>query len=741
MPILRALFTEFSMCLKPLRQLYNKLRRCRYGFSQINYFLLFLRLTLLRLLRLLFARRRRRQGYEIIQEIPAPKIDFDLLKRRTEKFTLWIPGGGVQTPRLVLGILNVGKPVAFKQLFEGDLVAADEPDLFELDPDVIQPSLKNDTMYHYWFVIQDTSPENLGEIQITDPLAYTVDYSLTNNRDDHEQPASVIKFRAGKLWPCDIDGKEPGIVKVPLQEDLPDNNHMVIYELPASWSKWEQEGNVQVDIGTFADVLALFDPGTIGENFSSVSSVAKEAIIAELGINALELLPAADAKPLGEWGYATAHYLAPDFDLGTNKQLVQLVETIHSQKVRFITDVVMAFGRDPYVYAAFKQFHINPQDEPWNGDSWQSHRNGRQRQGFGSRPWRYIQSTSTYDPETGGKGSHVHPSWSFHHTHLTRWMNSFNVDGLRLDSINNIANYDFLKSYKSLAWDLYRSRYPPNQASDAKFLVAGEDLKAPLDLITSGTLNGLWNEPWQVRLRSLIIGEQGTMGDAFEYTVRKLVNCLLDREHPFKSGTQAINYITSHDVEGPRKERLFNYLQNCGIQLGNGTPGNDLEKRAMFAWALHLTSVGIPMIFAGEEFCDQMDRPIGRKQADPVNYERLRADRWRSRIFAYVSNLVKFRKSCPALGDDDTAFIHLDGNVMAWVRGGEGNIPVVVVANFQDRERERGDGTYVVNNWPEGTKEGWWEVTKRREVAAEWVGREPLMAWEVKVYTRWRYPS
>jgi pullulanase len=43
-------------------------------------------------------------------------------------------------------------------------------------------------------------------------------------------------------------------------------------------------------------------------------------------------------------------------------------------------------------------------------------------------------------------------------------MTSFGVDGLRLDSINNIANYDFIRSYKEYAWSVYNSRYPSAQA-------------------------------------------------------------------------------------------------------------------------------------------------------------------------------------------------------------------------------------------------------------------------------------
>ena len=607
---------------------------------------------------------------------------------------------------------------------------SDVADLWELDPNDISPPLQNNTVYYYWFEVTDMSSSNLGILRTTDPIAYAVDYSVTNNRDEVVQPAAVIKFRDAKLWPCDIDGSEPAQVTIPTQDSIPDNNHVVIYELPTSWAKYRTVGGVEIQAGTFADVLALFDVSAPGNRFSSISQVSDEAILADLGVNVLELLPAADAKPVDDWGYATAHYFTPDYDLGSSSELAKLVEFIHTKNIRFFTDVVMAFGHDPYAYIAYSQFHIDPSPEPNNPDTYQSHNQGR-RNGWGGRLWRYIQNTNTYDPQSGNVGT-VHPSWSFHKAHLTRWMSDFGVGGLRLDSVNNIGSYDFIKAYKETAWSLYGSRYI--SASSAKFLVIGEELSVPLDMVKSGTLNALWNEPFQGRLRAVLLGQ--SLSDNFEWTVRKMVDCRLDNDHPFTDCTQAVNYITSHDTEGSgyggyAKQRLYNYLNDNGV--------TDIERRAKLAFACFLTAVGIPMIFAGEEFCDQMDLTMSQKQSDPVNYER-KAEDWRARIFSYVATLVNLRKNCPALGVNDTQFIHVDnsrgGKIMAWQRGAQGQAPVVVVANFTDYDTP---GTqYYVENWPERERSDWREVTQNRGVPSEWVGNEPLMHWEVKVYTYWR---
>jgi hypothetical protein len=121
-----------------------------------------------------------------------------------------------------------------------------------------------------------------------------------------------------------------------------------------------------------------------------------------------------------------------------------------------------------------------------------------------------------------------------------------------------------------------------------------------------------------------------------------------------------------------------------------------------------------------------------------VNFDRL-DDPWRRRIFDYTARLVRLRHTSAALAVNDTTFLHTDltdgRRVLVWQRGADPADPVVVVANFSGWSQHPGD-EYVVPGWP-ATPPGheWWEVTQHRAVPAEWAGREPLYAWEAKVYT------
>ncbi|MBD2682912.1 MULTISPECIES: hypothetical protein [Nostoc] len=59
----------------------------------------------------------------------------------------------------------------------------------------------------------------------------------------------------------------------------------------------------------------------------------------------------------------------------------------------------------------------------------------------------------------------------------------------------------------------------------------------------------MWNEEFKKYIRAAIIGQNAANEPSFEWTVRKAIDC---REIGFNDASQAIIYLTSHDVEGFR---------------------------------------------------------------------------------------------------------------------------------------------------------------------------------------------
>lgn len=679
----------------------------------------------------------------------------DLLRRKETHFILWRPRESEPPPKLVIGSFEPGNPPKF--INERSLELRPSPDMADLwELPVSECGLQEGGVYHYWFEIKDSNPykSTHPKIRCTDPTAWTVDWRILSPRMPDESfdekdrdPAGVVKMKDTKLIACDPGGEIPDWSDDGPMDKLPQNNRIVIYLLPTSWSRIGENNGLEIGVGSFSDIYALIERDAEAANFYDTRALERgKAHLLDLGINTIELLPVEDSWTYREWGYATSNYFAPDHDLGfpvgnlsptPTVDLAGLIKKCHQYEIRFFTDMVMAFAaRYPYQNINFLDFNV----QKCSGDPEEEG-----RQDFGGDLFKYnYQVPDSYDPVTGQRTS-LFPARALMRTHLTRWMKDFRIDGIRMDSIPNIKNWDFIEEFKDHARELWKTRWSQESETgtgDDRFIVFGEDLNMNFGLIRDmdGTgrkrLDAIWNEHFKHRVRCAILGE-GHGGDNFEWTVRKMVDCTLAG---FGDGAEAINYIGSHDVEGYRNERIYNLLDNTHIY--------EKEQRIKLAFACLLTAVGIPMIFAGDEFADRHDLPseFPEKQVDPVNYDRMQ-DPWRKRVYDYVSRLVRLRTSYTALTVNDTRFIHVDFNegkrVLAWERGKEGDTSkVVVVANFSDYmtpDPFSGRTEYFVHNWPV-TPHGmhWKEVSQERNIPSEWVGREPIFPWEAKVYALFR---
>ncbi|NRQ36744.1 alpha amylase [Nonomuraea sp. NN258] len=647
----------------------------------------------------------------------------DVLSRRESGFVLWRPALTDPAPSLVIGRFEPGNPPGLAD--ERDIpFVRESTDLWVLP--AADCGLVDGQVYHYWFQIADSHPDRPPHPLLrTDPFATTVDWRLLSPPlrapygAGDRWPAAVVLWRDGRLVVCDPGGQVADHSRDVPSAALPPNHMTVYYKLPTAWSRRSAEGGVEVGVGTFRDVLALVRADAGGANFRGVSALDEgRAYLRELGVTTLELAPVADSWTVREWGYATSNYCAPDHDLGfprghtsptPNSDLSALVTACHRAGIRFGYDAVMAFGqREPYREINYLDFHVRQGTGDPEEDS---------RYPFGGDLFKYNYQAEGYDPVEGKTGRQV-PARQFMKAHIAHWILRHHIDSIRVDSVNNVYNWDFVQEFTEYARALNRRRN--HGTGDDRFLVVGEELSVPVDLVRQGRLDALWNERFKFAVRQAILGEAdpGTVMDMID-----------GRRFGFQDGAQMINYVTSHDVEGPGNERLFDFLNHNGVR--------QTEERIKLAFACLFTAVGIPMILAGEEFADRHDLAVVHpsKQVDPVNFDRL-DDPWRRRVFTHVARLARLRGTAAALGVNDTRFIHVDvqggRKVMAWLRGGPEHDPVVVVANFSGYAS---GPEYVVNGFPPAPwGRTWREVTQEREVPPEWAGREPIFPWEAKVY-------
>src|SRR3954469_6774028 len=110
--------------------------------------------------------------------------------------------------------------------------------------------------------------------------------------------------------------------------------------LPAAWKDtpyrtrtWDELVIYELHVGTFND-----QPGGGPGSFASV--VERLAYLKDLGVTAIELMPAMEFALDFSWGYNPAHIFAIEQAYGGPNALKQLVEAAHDHGLAVIFDVV-----------------------------------------------------------------------------------------------------------------------------------------------------------------------------------------------------------------------------------------------------------------------------------------------------------------------------------------------------------------------------------------------------------------
>ena len=576
---------------------------------------------------------------------------------------------------------------------------------FEIDLDTLHLA---DGPYEYEFVVTPTAGGAVRRV----PDPYAEELTRFGGYRGVLHMGGGRRFRRPFSW---ADEFPPGVA-------LPNNNALVIYEMPLRWMSGAPDDDDfrQVNLGTFD--AALF------ERLDDLTA---------LGINAIEFLPIQDSPDTLNWGYGTRFFFAPDLDMGSPVDLKFFIKQCHRRGIRVILDVVMnhSTGKCPLAALADDWFYLPPgSDEEGDRPDW------------GGRAFRYVR------PAPDGH----HPAREFHYRMAEFWVREYHVDGFRLDEFKGINHWDFVQTFRDRVWTEHQRLFPGRP-----FLVIAEDswrrAEVTQDLSTNPhgrkVTDAIWNFAFRDEVRRLLRAGIATHPGQPSRTerVRWLVSgtgmwddYTRSSKRGFGDLAQAVNYVTSHDVEKAGEQRYMNDAFGQILRylnLGDGSYANvrncvdyledksdairkahaDALDRMRSAFALLMTSVGIPMFLAGEEFADVHDLDHGNyrlKMSDPVDWRR-RGRPGHQGLWEGVRDLIRLRTSLAALQRNEVEFFHLhpnmDGNDGPWVfayarTGGRplgGRDQVVVVVNAGGQRFPE----YWLD-WP------WAETDRVRECAA-----------------------
>ncbi len=175
--------------------------------------------------------------------------------------------------------------------------------------------------------------------------------------------------------------------------EKPDNRDLVIYEmLVRDWHIWHSYQTVMDSIQYLAD----------------------------LGINAIELMPVNEYDGNDSWGYMPAFFFAPDKCYGTSDMLKEFIDVCHENGIAVILDMVLnhASGQNPMARLYYNKEKLRP--------TWQN-------------PWfnERIPHPYGYHNDFNHESEYTK---RFVDSVLSYWVSEYNIDGYRLDLSKGFTN-------------------------------------------------------------------------------------------------------------------------------------------------------------------------------------------------------------------------------------------------------------------------------------------------------------
>src|SRR3954463_8905003 len=458
-------------------------------------------------------------------------------------------------------------------------------------------------------------------------------------------------------------------------------------ELPDPWTRWQPDGLrgpsrvFDPQPGTPFETPALEElviyelhVGTFTRDGTFDSAIEKLAGLAELGVNAIELMPVAEFPGRRGWGYDGVYLSAAQSSYGGPGALQRLVEAAHSHGIAVILDVVYNHLGASGVKAmeAFGPYFTDKYETFWG-------------------------KAINYDDECSD------PVREWVCQSAVGWIRDFGIDGLRLDALHAI----FDSRPEHIVAEVARRVHEANPRALA---IAESGMNDP-KVMRAPTVGGwgcdaAWADDFHHALRVLLTGDRDGYYEEFGQ-VAQLAKAF-HRPHVHDGTWSSFRKRRfGAPAEDVPPQRFVVFSQNHD-QVGNRAYGDRLPEAARPLAALcTLLAPFTPMLFMGEEygerapfqfFSDHIDEKIavatregrrrefaafaqfGEEIPDPQAEETFQNSKltWNPdpAITALYTDLLRIRAELPA-GDADAIEFDEDAKWLRVVRG-----PFELVCNF-----------------------------------------------------------
>ena len=424
-----------------------------------------------------------------------------------------------------------------------------------------------------------------------------------------EKLLPMVKQELG-YWYVKADNIEPGTLYYYRLEDgqdrpdpashfQPQGVHKASAVIDHSNTSWQDSEWTGISLEEM--ILYELHVGTFTNEGTFKAIIPRLADLAQLGVNAIEIMPVSQFSGDRNWGYDGVYPYAVQNSYGRPEDFKQLVDAAHQQGIAVFLDVVYNhFGPEGNYLAHHAPYFTDTYHTPW-GEAI----NFDDAYSYGVR--NYFIENALY------------------------WLENYHIDGLRLDAIQAI--YD--SSAKHILQEMAEKVAELSQQVGRKlYLIAESDLNdvrviRPPELGGYG-IDAQWNDDFHHSLRTVLTKESGGYfadfgsceqlakayqntfvydGEYSQFRKRYHGNSPGDRQ-----GHQFVVAIQNHDQIGNRMlgERISDLINFNATKLAAG--------------AL-LLSPYIPLLFMGQEYGEESPFLYFVSHSDPELVEAVREGR------------------------------------------------------------------------------------------------------------------
>jgi len=447
------------------------------------------------------------------------------------------------------------------------------------------------------------------------------------------------------------------------RECVSSNGSSVVHDPDYDWGKTvfqractEALVIYEMHVGTF-NHKAGHTPGCF------TTAIERLAYLKDLGINAVEVMPAAEFKGDFSWGYNPSLLFAIESAYGGPTAFKDFVKAAHDLGIAVILDVVYN--------------HLGPGDlDLWQFDGWQENGKG------GIYFYNDHRSTTPWGETRPDYGRPEVRRYLLDNALM--WLNEYRIDGLRWDAtafVRNVEGYnddpahDLPDGWSLMQWinEQVRTQCP-------SALCLAEDIRYNAAMTRSQDQGGA--------------GFDAQWNATFVRKIRKTLACPRDEQVNLDDVVEAITYCYnaapfSRVVYTESHDEVANGKLRVAQELSPDDPGSWVAKKlSTLGAALVMTSPGIPMLFQGQEFLEDE----WFHDTDPIDWSR--KDTYAGIVTLY-QDLIRCRRNldgCTAgLGGAGLSVTHVNHahKILAfhrWHKGGPRD-SVVIIVNLMRQTR------------------------------------------------------